>query len=431
MTNVFDSVVPIQMADDEDMYKCVHCGLCLSVCPTYVQTGLETESPRGRIHFMKSVSEGKLILDDQVISHWDMCLQCRACEAVCPSGVPYGSLITSVKNNINLQGMTSPKTKRLSLVLLRGMLPHLNRLKLIAQLSIFYKKSKLSYVFNKIGVFKILPTELRQMERQLPNFTKPFFTPRRTSYLPQDGVVNHKIALLSGCIMPLVQSDAMRSTVRVLNKNHCEVIVPIGQGCCGALNLHTGDLEYAKKMARINIDIMLESSPDYILTNSAGCGASMKEYEKLFSDDVEYSAKAQLFSRKTMDIHEFLIKIGLKIPEKEFKFKVTYQDACHLAHGQRITSQPREILKSIKGLEFIEMDNSAMCCGSAGIYSMLNPSMAQDILSDKLDNIISTHCDIVATSNPGCSMHIGAGLEKNNLPYRIMHVIEILDQAYL
>ena len=431
MTNVFESIVPIQMANDEDMYKCVHCGLCLSVCPTYVQTGLETESPRGRIHFMKSVSEGKLILDDQVISHWDMCLQCRACEAVCPSGVPYGSLITSVKNNINLQGMTSPKTKRLSLILLRGMLPHLRRLKLIAQLSIFYKKSKLSYVLKKIGVFKILPAELRQMETQLPNFTKPFFTPRTTSYLPQDGVVDYKIALLSGCIMPLVQSDAMRSTVRVLNKNHCEVIVPIGQGCCGALNLHAGDLEYAKKMARINIDIMLESSPDYILTNSAGCGASMKEYGKLFSDDVEYSAKAQLFSRKTMDIHEFLIKIGLEIPEKEFKFKVTYQDACHLAHGQRITSQPREILKSIKGLEFIEMDNSAMCCGSAGIYSMLNPSMAQDILSDKLDNIVSTRCDIVATSNPGCSMHIQAGLEKNNLPYRLMHVIEILDEAYL
>ena len=431
MTNVFDSVVPIQMADDEDMYKCVHCGLCLSVCPTYVQTGLETESPRGRIHFMKSVSEGKLILDDQVISHWDMCLQCRACEAVCPSGVPYGSLITSVKNNINLQGMTSPKTKRLSLILLRGMLPHLRRLKLIAQLSIFYKKSKLSYVLKKIGVFKILPAELRQMETQLPNFTKPFFTPRTTSYLPQDGVVDYKIALLSGCIMPLVQSDAMRSTVRVLNKNHCEVIVPMGQGCCGALNLHAGDLEYAKKMARINIDIMLESSPDYILTNSAGCGASMKEYGKLFSDDFEYSAKAQLFSEKTMDIHEFLIKIGLEIPEKEFKFKVTYQDACHLAHGQRITSQPREILKSIKGLEFIEMDNSAMCCGSAGIYSMLNPSMAQDILSDKLDNIVSTRCDIVATSNPGCSMHIQAGLEKNNLPYRLMHVIEILDEAYL
>ncbi|HCG91709.1 MAG TPA: hypothetical protein DEZ08_07735 [Dehalococcoidia bacterium] len=431
MTNVFESIVPIQMANDEDMYKCVHCGLCLSVCPTYVQTGLETESPRGRIHFMKSVSEGKLILDDQVISHWDMCLQCRACEAVCPSGVPYGSLITSVKNNINLQGMTSPKTKRLSLILLRGMLPHLRRLKLIAQLSIFYKKSKLSYVLKKIGVFKILPAELRQMETQLPNFTKPFFTPRTTSYLPQDGVVDYKIALLSGCIMPLVQSDAMRSTVRVLNKNHCEVIVPMGQGCCGALNLHAGDLEYAKKMARINIDIMLESSPDYILTNSAGCGASMKEYGKLFSDDFEYSAKAQLFSEKTMDIHEFLIKIGLEIPEKEFKFKVTYQDACHLAHGQRITSQPREILKSIKGLEFIEMDNSAMCCGSAGIYSMLNPSMAQDILSDKLDNIVSTRCDIVATSNPGCSMHIQAGLEKNNLPYRLMHVIEILDEAYL
>ena len=281
MTNVFESIVPIQMANDEDMYKCVHCGLCLSVCPTYVQTGLETESPRGRIHFMKSVSEGKLILDDQVISHWDMCLQCRACEAVCPSGVPYGSLITSVKNNINLQGMTSPKTKRLSLILLRGMLPHLRRLKLIAQLSIFYKKSKLSYVLKKIGVFKILPAELRQMETQLPNFTKPFFTPRTTSYLPQDGVVDYKIALLSGCIMPLVQSDAMRSTVRVLNKNHCEVIVPMGQGCCGALNLHAGDLEYAKKMARINIDIMLESSPDYILTNSAGCGASMKEYGKL------------------------------------------------------------------------------------------------------------------------------------------------------
>lgn len=426
-TNIGDE---LSMADPNDMYKCVHCGLCLSACPTYAITGLEMESPRGRIHFMKSVSEGRLELDAKVTSHWDLCLQCRACEAVCPSGVPYGKLITSTKYNMDLHNKTSPKMRRIRSVLLRGLLPRLGLLRSLSHILFYYNRFRLSHLLNWLGVFRLLPTELKQMEAQLPNFTKPFFKPGVNTFIPIDGDIKMKVCLLAGCIMPLVQSDAMRSAVRVLTKNGCEVSVPVGQGCCGALNLHAGDMEYAKSMARNNIDVMLAANPDYIITISAGCGASMKEYYELFQGDPEYQGKAQEYSDKTIDIHEFLTSIDFIRPTKQVPIKVTYQDACHLAHAQRITSAPRILLQSIPGLEFVEMPEANMCCGSAGIYSMVNPEMSQEILSRKFANISKVDCDVIATSNPGCSMHIQAGIKQRALPYDLKHVIEILDMAY-
>ena len=414
---------------EADMYRCVHCGLCLSACPTYAQLGVETESPRGRIAYMKAIHEGRLGISERVVSHWEMCLQCRACEAVCPSGVPYGRIMEQTRSQVLAQNKQGNDLKRISRWFLRAALPHPQRLRFGAHLIRAYQRAGLQKLVRASKALQVLPGHLSDLERQLPVMDHQFFGPSKQVYRAL-GQRKLTVGLLSGCVMPVMQGSTMHATVRVLTRNSCDVVVPIGQGCCGALNLHSGDLELGRRLARRNIDLFLAAGVDAIVTSSAGCGSSMKEYPDLLQDDPEYAASAQQFSQLTQDITEFLVSLPLDPPQAHLDRTVTYQDPCHLAHAQRITQEPRAILKAIPGLRLVEMEQPDMCCGSAGFYSLTQPDLAGKILASKLDNVLATGAEQVITANPGCMTQIEMGLHQRGVPGKVLHVVDILDEAY-
>ena len=419
----------VDVPAEADMYRCVHCGLCLSSCPTYVELGVETESPRGRIALMKAVHEGRLGISQRVVSHWEMCLQCRACEAVCPSGVPYGRIMEYTRAQVLDQNKQGDNLKRVSRLFLRAALPHPARLRLGAHLLRVYQRSGLQWLARKSGALGLVSKNLAQLEVQLPVMGRRFFGPTGRVY-PATGEKKLTVGLLSGCVMPLMQGDTMRAAVRVLVRNGCDVLVPVGQGCCGALNLHSGDLENTRRMARRNIDAFLSAGVERIVTASAGCGSNMKEYGELLKNDPEYAEKARRFSELTEDITEFLVSLPLDPPRARLNRKVTYQDPCHLVHAQRISAEPRSILNAIPGLELTEMEGASMCCGSAGIYSAVQQELAGKILRRKLKNIIDTGAEEVLTANPGCMSQLEMGLQAMGDHRPVRHVVDILDEAY-
>ncbi len=414
---------------DEDLYRCVHCGLCLSACPTYVALGVETESPRGRIALMKAVNEGRLGINERVVSHWEMCLQCRACEAVCPSGVPYGRIMELTRAQVHKRGKDSWRLRLAKALFLRGALPHANRLRLGALLLRYYQRWGLQRLVRASRLLKLLPGGLAELESQLPVIPSYFFGPTSRVY-PAVGVSKLKVGLLSGCVMPLVQAPTMEASVRVLTRNGCDVAVPLGQGCCGALNLHSGDIDMARQMARRNLDVFLDAGVERVVVASAGCGSAMKEYGELFSEDSHYREKAECLSTMTVDITELLVSLPFHPPTGVVSRRITYQDPCHLAHAQRITRPPRDILRSIQGVELVEMENSTMCCGAAGIYSLAQTQLSRQILESKIEKVAATGAETVVTANPGCMIQLEAGLRLADIPGEVCHVVDILDEAY-
>ena len=414
---------------EADMYRCVHCGLCLSSCPTYVETRMEMESPRGRIALMKAVNEGRVEITPRIVSHWEACLQCRACEAVCPSGVPYGRMMEHTRAQVRAHNRQSAGLGRVSRLFLRGALPHPGRLRFGAGLIRLYQRSGVQWLLRRTKLLRLVPGDLARMEAQLPPLSGRFFGPSTTIH-PARGDRRMTVALLSGCVMPLMQGPTMEGAVRVLTRNGCDVAVPLGQGCCGALNMHAGDLDAARAMARRNIDALTAAGAERIVTASAGCGSAMKDYHDLLQDDPDYADRALRFSQQTVDITELLVDLPLRAPAMPLPRKVTYQDPCHLAHAQRITKAPRTILKSIPGLELIEMENSDLCCGGAGIYSMVQPELSGRLLKRRLTRIDATGADEVVTANPGCVLQIETGLKAQGKTTPVRHVVDILDEAY-
>ena len=421
-----------------DLYRCVHCGLCLSACPTYSVLGIEMESPRGRIALMKAVNEGRVGISQRMVSHWEMCLQCRACEAVCPSGVPYGRIMEYTRAQVLSQDKQGENLKRLSRLFLKAALPHPRRLRLGGRLLRAYQRSGVQSLVRRSGVLRLLPSHLAHLESQLPVMGREFFGPSARVFPARDRrddrqVPAYTVGLLSGCVMPLMQGSTMYATVRVLTRNGCNVVVPVGQGCCGGLNLHSGDLESSRLMARRNIDVFLEAGVDRIVTSSAGCGSTMKEYDELLRHDPEYADRAHRFAELTQDITEFLASLPLDPPQVRLERRVTYQDPCHLAHAQRITAAPRTILRAIPGVELVEMEQSSMCCGSAGYYSMVQPDLSGKILEAKLRHVRATGVEEVITANPGCMAQLETGLRQAGDgagPSLVRHVVDILDEAY-
>jgi Fe-S oxidoreductase len=378
---------------------------------------------------MKAVHEGRLGISERVVSHWEMCLQCRACEAVCPSGVPYGRIMEYSRGQVLAQNKQGPELKRISRWFLRAALPHPRRLRWGGYLLRAYQRWGIQALARNTGALRLLPASLRAMERQLPVMGTRFFKP---TVQIQRAVGDRRmtVGLLSGCVMPLMQGGTMEAAVRVLTRNGCDVAVTPSQGCCGALNLHAGDLELGRRLARRNIDAFLAAGVDRVITASAGCGSSMKEYDELLKDDPEYAEKARRFSELTEDITEFLAALPLEPPRASVERRVTYQDPCHLAHAQRITQAPRAILTSIPGVELVEMEQSAMCCGSAGFYSLVQPSLAGQILETKLGNVTAASAEMVVTANPGCMMQIETGLRARGNGTPVVHVVDLLDEAY-
>ena len=414
---------------EEDLYKCVHCGFCLQACPTYVQTGLETESPRGRIALMKAVNEGRLQITPTVTSHWDLCIQCRACEVACPSGVPYGRLIEATMVQVERHRNRGLVARIVSNLLLRRVLPYQGRLGLLVSGLRLYQRSGFQSLVRKTRLLRVFSKSLAELERSSPKLSGGYFK-ADGRVTPAVGEKRARVALLSGCVMPLVHGPQMEAVVRVLARNGCEVVVSADQGCCGAINTHVGDLETARALARRNIDAFLGDGVDAVINASAGCGTRMKEYHDLLKDDPDYSKKADEFSDMVKDVHEFLVELPFVPPTGKLVRRVTYQDSCHLAHSQRITEAPRVLLRSIPGLELAEMEDSTQCCGAGGTYTITQREMSLRLLDSKMEAATATGAETIATANPGCVIQLQYGTRRSDSAAEVRYVVELLDEAY-
>ena len=420
----------------EDIRQCVHCGFCLNYCPTYVALSLETESPRGRIHLIDALSSGRIEPRGLVLAHLDLCLQCRACETACPSGVRFGRIMEGARSQV-IAARRHPLGWRLRSIALRWTLPHPRRLRLLALLLRFYQRSGLQSLLRWTRLLRLLPFNLHHMEQLLPPVASRFFTPgsaglpaRQGSSNPDAGDSARRVALLTGCVMPFLYPQTHEATVRVLERHGCRVVVPEEQVCCGALLIHNGDRETARRLARRNIDAFLAAEVEAVIVNAAGCGVALKEYGELLADDPDYAGKASHFSSLVRDVTEFLVELPFQQGLGRLERRVTYQDSCHLAHGQRITGAPRQLLGAVPGLELIEMENADRCCGSAGIYNVTQREMSSRLLADKMRAVVATGASMVVTANPGCMLQLEAGLRQHGLEGTVTHVVEVIDEAY-
>jgi glycolate oxidase iron-sulfur subunit len=410
-----------------DLDKCVHCGLCLNACPTYRELRVEMDSPRGRIYQMAQVASGAVEIGPSYIEHIDLCLACRGCETACPSGVQYGRLVEAARAEIETK-IRRPWTARLLRHLVfRRLLPSRFNLGLVGALLYLYQASGLKKL---VGMLGLLPRRMGEIESLAPEIETPFFFRYYGTVQPAEHRQEHRVAFLGGCIANISFARLNEATVRVLRKNGCEVSIPAAQGCCGALHVHAGMRDEARTLARRNIDALLDGNYDAIVTNAGGCGSTLKEYGELLEHDPDYAEKAHKFSALVKDITEFLASIEMNHGLKRLPIVATYQDSCHLAHGQKIRSAPRKLLGSVPGLELREMPLSDLCCGSAGIYNVMHTDMAMALLRKKMDSVNSTGAQVIITANPGCMLQLAAGVKKFGRGQRVAHVVEILDEAY-
>ena len=414
---------------EEDLYKCVHCGFCLQACPTYLETGLETESPRGRIALMKAVNEGRIGITPDVYRHWDLCIQCRACEAACPSGVPYGNLIEATVSQVERRRSRSLAARLAGRLALNMILPRQRRLELLTLGLRLYQESGFQWAVRKTRILSALAPGLAELEMSAPTVSKQRLR-ARGQVIPAVGSARARAAMFSGCIMPLMHGPQMGAAMRVLARNGCEIEVTKGQGCCGAIPSHVGDLQRARNLARQNIDAFENRDVDALVVASAGCGARMKEYGHLLRDDPDYAERAERFGRMVKDIHEFLVDLPFTPPTGRIDKRVTYQDSCHLANAQRITAAPRTLLTSIPGIEFVEMDRSNVCCGAGGTYTITEREFSLRVLDSKMQSVLDTGADLLTTANPGCVLQLQHGVKRHDLPIQVKYVTDILDDAY-
>ena len=422
----------------EDYSTCIHCGLCLNACPTYRLLGVEMDSPRGRIHQMILVDEGRLKLGESFVRHIDLCLDCRACETACPSGVEYGKLVEVARAQIEQNYRRSVVSRLLRRLGFRHLLPYPKRLALVGRLLRFYQRSGLQRLVRGSRLLRLFP-KLSEAERLLPPVDDHFFFSELGRVYPAEGERRARVALFAGCIAQVAFAETNRATVRVLQKNGCEVVVPAAQLCCGALHLHAGVRETARELARANLEAFLNEDCDAIIVNAAGCGSTLKEYTQLFPDDAGAGERAARFQAKVRDVSEFLAELGLRPPTRPAcpesrgagrGMRVTYQDSCHLVHGQKIRSAPRQLLRAIPGVELVEMDLADHCCGSAGVYNLAQPDVAGALLTEKMECARATGAQAIVTANPGCLLQLRAGVERFATGQEVLHVIELLDRSY-
>ena len=406
-----------------DLDKCVHCGLCLNACPTYRELGLEMDSPRGRVYQMVQVAEGAPITPSY-IGHIDLCLACRGCESACPSGVPYGRMVEDARAQIEAQrprGWLATQTRRF-------VFDHLlqsRALMTTAGAALYvYQASGMKALVRGMASMGMLG-RLGDLAQLAPSVEAPFYFSEVGKTFPAEGERRHRVAFHAGCIANVAFARLNEATVRVLQKNGCEVVLPAGQGCCGALHLHSGLKEEAQKLARRNVDAVLDGGFDAIITNAAGCGSTLKEYGELLHDE-----RGQRFAALMRDVTEFLAGIELNRGMRPFNAVVTYQDSCHLAHGQKVRTAPRKLLSAVPGLTFREMPGADICCGSAGIYNVVENEMSMQVLASKMKSVNATSAGVIATANPGCMLQLRAGVRLHGSKQRVMHVVEILDEAY-
>ena len=410
---------PPRFLDENKALTCIHCGLCLGSCPTYLETGDENDSPRGRIYLMRAVQEGRLALGDTAVRHIDLCLGCRACEAVCPSGVQYGDLLEHTRDHFERHYRRSIPQTFLRRFVIEKVFPYPERMKW----ALLPAKA-----VRAIGVEQWLPKFAREAMSLIPEKISSADIPEVS---PAVGAARGRVGFISGCVMSVMFGKTNAASIRLLNRAGYDVVVPRGQGCCGALFAHTGNLASARACARQNIEIFEREKLDAIIINAAGCGSTLKEYGELLRDDPKWKERGKSFGSKVKDLTEWLVNAdaGFGLRTSDFGLRVTYHDACHLAHAQRITKQPRELVKAIAGKNFVELTEADVCCGSAGTYNLTEPEMAERLQRRKIDSIVNTGAQIVVSSNPGCLLQIQAGLRKAGAQIEVLHIADFLDQA--
>jgi glycolate oxidase iron-sulfur subunit len=414
----------------EGVNQCVHCGLCLAYCPTFSELGTEMDSPRGRIFLIKSLAEGRIGLGDSTVEHLSLCLDCRACETVCPAGVPYGRLIEAAKAEIERQRPGDPARRAFRWLNFGLLLGHRRVLALAAAGLRFYQASGLQTLVRRSGLARLLPGTLPAWEALLPPMPSAAERAPLPALTPAVGQRRARVAMLTGCVQSVVFGAHNRATARVLAANGCEVLAPPEQECCGALNAHGGDHARALAMARRTIATFEAAGVDAVIVNTSGCGAHMKAYGALLADDPAWAERAARFARTVQDLAEFLAREPLRGPLAPVPLTVTYHDPCHVVHGQKIRRQPRDLLAQIPGLRVVDLPESDWCCGSAGIYNLTQPAMADRLLQRKVRNIETTAAEAVVTANPGCILQIQAGLRARGRELPVLHLVELLDRAH-
>ncbi|MDJ0659059.1 MAG: (Fe-S)-binding protein [Crocosphaera sp.] len=411
--------------------SCVHCGFCLSTCPSYRVIGKEMDSPRGRIYLMDAINKGQATLDETTTQHFDSCLGCLACVSTCPAGVQYDSLIAATRPQVE---RNQPRNFADQLIrsIIFNLFPYPERLKIFLPLLWVYQNLGIQKLVRVTGLLKYISPRLAAMESILPTITLDSFKQNYPDVIPAQGKKRYRVGVVLGCVQRLFFSPVNEATVRVLTANGCEVVIPKTQGCCAALPAHQGQEKQAQELAKQMIDSFANTDVDYVIINAAGCGHTLKEYGHILADDPEYKEKGENFSNQVKDIQEFLAEIELKTPLSpvtDDDLPVVYQDACHLLHGQKISLQPRQLLKQIPGITLKEPIDAALCCGSAGVYNMLQPEVADELGQQKVNNLMNTGAKLIASPNPGCSLQIKKHLNRQGKDIKLMHPIELLDYS--
>lgn len=417
------------LPSDDVLQQCIHCGMCLAVCPTYEMTKNERSSPRGRIKLIKSVARGEMEISNLFAEEMNFCLDCQACETACPAGVKYGSMVEAARVEVDNTSYRSWFYKFTKRFLLKTIIGSRRNLKFISRLLRIYQNSFLRKLLHKSCVMKLISVNLEEIDKLSPTVSKHFSDDIIPEITIPNGEIKYKTAFLSGCLMNVMFAEINKDTVDVLQSCSCEVFTPKNQICCGSLQAHNGDYDTAKKLAKHTIDVFSSYRFDYMIANSAGCGAFMKEYGHILADDSQYSERAKDFSMRVKDITEFLTETNIPLKLKSLTESITYHDACHLAHTQKITEQPRKILKSIPEINYQELEEASWCCGSAGIYNIVHYKDSMIILERKMENIRKTNAHIVLTGNPGCLAQLCYGANKFNVDVEVMHPISYIKKA--
>jgi glycolate oxidase iron-sulfur subunit len=417
------------MAERDLVEDCVHCGFCLPHCPTYQSWGEEMDSPRGRIDLMRGLRDRKIPMTPLVATHFDRCLGCLACMTACPSGVKYDVLIEETRGLVE-RTHHRPLRERLFRGMVFSVFPYPGRLRVIGTLLLLYARSGLRWLVRRSGLLRLLPANLQQMEALTPELGWKELNRRLPERVPAAGPARARVGVVAGCVQRVFFPGVNDATIRVLAAEGCEVLVPAGQGCCGALSMHSGRDEESLGFARALIERFERTPVDAIIINSAGCGSHLKDYGRLFRNEPVWAERARAFSARVKDVHEFLVALGPpRAARHPIAARVAYHDACHLAHGQRIRSQPRALLRSIPGLELVDVADGEQCCGSAGTYNLFQPESADEVGERKVAAVLRTRPELLASANPGCTLHIQRLLKAKGVNLRAAHPVEVLDAS--
>ncbi|PGL72224.1 (Fe-S)-binding protein [Bacillus sp. AFS055030] len=420
--------------NEDELLNCMRCGFCLPSCPTYIESGQkESHSPRGRIALMKAVTDGLIEPDEDVERTLELCLGCRACEPVCPSGVKYGHLLEEARDIIAQHKKHSLPARAVRKVVFKELFPHQNRMRLAVGLLGLYQRTGLQVVARKAGIMKLIPNNLSAMEKVLPKVPSMKQMKSRPDYLPPLKEKVKKVAFFSGCLMDTMFLETNNATMKLLQLAGCEIVIPKDQACCGALHGHSGEKSIAKDMAKKNIEAFENLGVDYIITNAGGCGGFLIDYDHLLKDDPNWKDRALAFKNKLKDISEILVevefhnKVKLSLPEQI----ITYQDSCHLRNVMKTASAPRTLLKSIQNVYYHEMKDADRCCGSAGIYNIVESEMSMQILDYKMKQATKTQATTIVTANPGCLLQMKLGVDRENQSehVEVVHIVDLLLKA--